>query len=406
MNIKLLLSFLIYPIVSMFGQQTSIEVSMGNQFQNQVYYKLNTEESTTVADIWDIAFLRTSNFEQAIRVNENAEITVFEASNSVDDWNTISVENENNWSKLYNGEERWNDGAFMHGSATYGWGEYDVTTHHIIGSVIFVLKYRNGMYKKLIIEDFFGGYRFRYATLSGNNWIDERVVELSNDNNINHDFNYYSLRNNVEVTTIPEEIDWDFIFTKYNRVENMHPSLEIGVLQNRRIVVAESTSTTTNIETLSFNNEMNSIGYDWKNYENGQYNINSDKVFYIKYPDNTIYRLVFESFSGADFGNIVFNYEDVTQVLNTDDIDEKITIGFYPNPIVNKRITVVYDGREFKRMKMYIYSVQGDILIEKKLSNLSKLKEHHIEMSSLESGMYLLVLETDKGNLTKKIILK
>ena len=123
MNTKLFFSiFSFLTVLSTFSQETTVNLSLGAGYSNQVYYKLNTQTQTDfVADSWDIAFLRTSSFSQAIVVNDAIGIEVFEASSDINEWDTIDITNEANWTQLYNSYTERANGAFTQGSATYGW---------------------------------------------------------------------------------------------------------------------------------------------------------------------------------------------------------------------------------------------------------------------------------------------
>ncbi len=88
----LLLCFLVVGFTTLNAQEITVNTSMGAGYANQVYYKISTETATTfAANSWDIAFLRESNLNQAIRVNGGIGIEVFEASNTASDWNTIDI---------------------------------------------------------------------------------------------------------------------------------------------------------------------------------------------------------------------------------------------------------------------------------------------------------------------------
>src|SRR5690606_30515641 len=298
------------------AQQTNVTLSMGAGYANEVYYKLSSGETNTYeAESWDIAFLRVNPMNTGIRINDGIGIQVFEAADSPSDWNSIDVADEASWTPLYNDETNWDNGAFMQGSATYGWGEYNPISHHVEGTIIFVLKYANGTYRKFINEDYFNGYTFKYATWNGSAWVDETTTTVSNTSNPNNRYNYYSLENNAEVVAEPAIDSWDFVFKKY--VSEIAPDtfyIVTGALHNPNVTVAQNEEPTgdANPNGQNYSEEINTIGYDWKTFDNGIYVINTDMAYYVKYDENTVYRLVFESFDGTSTGNLSFNFEDVS----------------------------------------------------------------------------------------------
>ena len=218
-TMKTTLHFLFAMLLSLSflqAQEITVNTSMGANYSNQLFYKLSTETETSYsADLWDIAMLRTSNMAFSLRVNAGKGITVFEASNTPSDWASIDVVDEASWTQLYNSDISWDNGAFDEGSATYGWGEYNSLTHHVEGTIIFVLKYSDGTYRKFINEDFYGGYTFKYSTWDGSSWSGDQTATVPNSNNPNNTHNYYSLQNNAAVVAEPGTTNWDLKFTKY-----------------------------------------------------------------------------------------------------------------------------------------------------------------------------------------------
>lgn len=201
--------------IMVYAQET-VEISMGSGYADRVFFNLNDlQDQNFSGSNWDIAFYRMDNYVFATRVNDGKGISVYEASNDPDDWNSIDVSQAGSWSQLYNSDTDWLEGAFDQGSATYGWGEYNPATHHVEGTIIFVLEYGDGTYRKFFIEDFYGGYTFKYSTWTGSAWSADSTVTLSSSTNTGNMFNYYSLETNSEVAAEPILDEWDLVFTKY-----------------------------------------------------------------------------------------------------------------------------------------------------------------------------------------------
>ncbi|AOW20183.1 T9SS type A sorting domain-containing protein [Urechidicola croceus] len=412
MKTKLLISaFLILGLGIIQAQETSVDLSMGSSYANQVYYKLSTETETTFSrDTWDLAFLRVSAYAFATRVNDGKGIQVFEASANTADWTTIDVANEGTWIELHNSETDWFIGAFDMGSATYGWGEYNVTTHHVEGAIIFVLKYADGTYRKLIIDDYSNGYTIIYSTWNGSSWSADETVTISNTSNPDNDFNYYSLENNAEVLAEPASTDWDFVFTKYATDYFGDGSLYYGVtgtLHHSDITIAENDeSAGADVSNLEYSEEINTIGYDWKSYTGSGYEVSADQVFYVKYADDTIYRMYFTAFEGSATGNLSFNFEDVTSTMSVDETN-LLSFGVFPNPSSDKKINVVYDTKvNSDSSSISIFNITGSKVFEKSISNISGFYNSQLDLSSLSAGIYILKLKSGDSYASKKIVLQ
>lgn len=393
------------------AQQTNVTLSMGANYANEVYYKLSSGASNTYeAASWDIAFLRNDNFNHGIRVNDGIGIQVYEAANSASQWNNINVADEASWTPLYNDDTNWDNGAFMQGSATYGWGEYNPATHHISGSIIFVLKYADGTYRKFINEDYFGAYTFKFATWNGTAWVGETTATVSNNSNPDNRYNYFSLQNNEEVVAEPAATAWDMVFRKY--VTEVGPGMMYGVtgaLHNPNVTVAQSEEPggNPNPNNQNYSEDINTIGYDWKSFNGSGYDINTDLAFYIKYDASTVYRLVFESFDGSGTGNLSFNFEDVSGLLGLNDISEGVTFGLYPNPTKNKTVNVVYDLKNVASSdnSIAVYNIQGQLVHSSKIATNNGFYERSLDLSALQSGIYIVKFNTGKNSVSKKLIL-
>lgn len=411
---KTKLHFLIIMLLSVSfirAQETTVNTSMGAGYSNQVFYKLSTETETSfAANSWDIAMLRTSAFNIGLRVNGGIGIEVFEASNLPADWATIDVANLSSWTQLYNSDTEWNNGAFQQGSATYGWGEYNVESHQVEGTIIFVLKYADGTYRKFINEFFASGYTFKYSTWDGSTWTADQTVTVSNSDNSSNKYNYYSLQNNEEVLAEPAISDWDLKFTRYyTEVAPSTQYLVTGVLHSDEVEISENEEPggMPADPTLNYSTDINTIGYDWKSFTGTGFSVDSDKAFYIKYADDTVYRLYFTAFSGGSSGDLTFNFEDITSSLSIEDVSDEISFGIYPNPSKDKKINLVYDINSLNtdQNEIFIYSTTGQIVYQTVLNNSSGFYNSSLDLSSLNSGIYLLQFKSGNKMVSKKIIL-
>ena len=416
---KTILQFLAIVLlsISVNAQEKEVNLSMQPSYSNLVYYKLSTETIISFpANSWDIALLRTSAFDFGMRVNSGIGIEVFEAANTAASYNTIDVANEADWTSLQNSETTWSGGAFEQGSASYGFGEYNPGSHVVEGTVVFVLKYADGTYRKFINESYASGYTFKYATWNAetSTWSADQTATVSNTNNPNNKFNYYSLQNDEEVIAEPAISDWDFVFTKYatdyfGDGTTFYPVT--GVLHSDQITVAqndEPNGMPAN-PTLSYSEDINTIGYDWKTLNDSwEYDANSNQAYYIKYVDDTIYRLYFTAFGGSSTGDLTFAFENVTNALNIEDVNDTVAFGMYPNPTTDKKVNLVYDVNALSsnNNEVSIFSTAGQKVYQTNLNTNSGFYNKSLDLSSLASGIYVLQFTSGNNSVTKKLILK
>ncbi|WP_121665621.1 T9SS type A sorting domain-containing protein [Mesonia aquimarina] len=408
---KISILFILCGIFIANAQETTVNLSLQSNYSDEVYYKISTDQSEAyTATNWDLAFLRIDNINKAIRVNEGKGIEVYEASNTASDWASIDVNNIANFTQLHNSDTDWGIGALDNGSATWGWGEYNINGNHkVTGTIIFVLKYADGSFKKLFIEEYFGAYTFKYASWNETNssWENETTTTVSNSSNPNQIFNYYNLETDSEVIASPATEDWDLVFKKYSTdVGGGMMYTVTGVLHHPNLTVAENIEPNGNGDTsnLSYSTDINTIGYDWKSFNGSAYDLDPELFYYVKYADGTIYRLHFTDFEGGSTGNLSFTTEDVTNALSTTVFDAENSFSIYPNPSTDKKITLLYENNSAENTQVAIYDMSGKKVFQQKLAP-NGFYNKEINLASLESGAYILKYATGNFTTTKKLIL-
>ncbi|MDE0773153.1 MAG: T9SS type A sorting domain-containing protein [Ulvibacter sp.] len=405
----LLTAFAIATTLCTIAQQT-IDVSMGAGYTSEVYYKLDTQTAITFqADSWDVAFLRNDDFNLSVRVNDGIDIKVFEVADTPEQYGSVDVSNQNNWVELVNGNTNWEDGAFMQGSATFGFGEYNPATNHVEGTIIYVLQYDDGSYRKMIIEDYFGAYTFKYATWDGSTWSSDTTATVANTSNPDNRYNYYSLQNNQEVVAEPSEDNWDFVFRKYTSFINPPGQNYVvsGALHNPNVTVAQNQETSdADPNGLDYLEEINTIGYDWKSFT-GTWNIDSDQKYYVKYDNNTVYRMYFTDFGGSASGDLSFVLQDVTDLLSFESVSENLSFGMYPNPSLDGTVTIVYENKNTAAATntIRVYAVNGAQVYKTTTLNNNGFFNKQLDLSFLDSGMYILQFDSGDTTISKKLIL-
>ncbi|MCX8677909.1 MULTISPECIES: T9SS type A sorting domain-containing protein [unclassified Apibacter] len=397
--------------VTVHAQEKNIALSLGSSYTQQVYFQLGSNNQITLPTTdWDLAFLRKDARSFATRVND-ARIKVYEAANAASDWNSIDVSKKQQWKKLYNSEVKWEKGAFDNGSATYGWGEYFMPTHHVVGSIIFVLEYDDGTLMKFMIEDYFKGYTCKYAIWEGTSWSSDRSFTILNSTGEGKMFNYYSLKNNKLVDTIPLDADWDLLFTKYTSFyKNIDYVSVTGALQNTHVAVAKKLEgDQTELQNENFKKEINTIGDRWKELSGYSYVIPKNKYYVKTEKDQTtsLYELWFTDFGGAATGTINFTYKKINN-LGIEELTDHSSFTVYPNPIVNKTATLLYDikNSNANKAELSIYSLSGKKMYEDKILGQAGFYSKELNLSALTPGIYILVFKVGDHKATKKIIVK
>ncbi|WP_294215284.1 T9SS type A sorting domain-containing protein [uncultured Chryseobacterium sp.] len=396
---------------------TTVNMTMGPSYQNRVFFDLSANATVSQpANTWDIAFYRNSNMSFGTRINDAQNIEVYQASTNPADWNSITSNSVATYgSPLYNPDNSTalQKGAFEQGTATYGWGEYNSMNHHIEGKVIFILKYATGDYYKFMIDDYFGGYTFKYAkwNTATSAWDTTQTKTIANGTDDAY-FNYFSFATNDKVSNMePPKANWDLMFTRYwTFYANTMMYRMAGVIQGPNVSVArvqpetQETAASTLPASTAFSSVITTIGHSWKP-TSGVY---SDVVYYVK-QGSDYYRMYFISNGGTSTGNMYFKYKNITSTLGITEIGKKASFGVYPNPVTaDRKVTVLFDIKEKTGNKgsVEVYDLTGKKVYASELTNQSGFYKQDLNLSHLPSGNYLLKISYGGQTETKKLIIK
>ena len=382
--------------LSYVSAQGGASISMGAGYANDVYYSLSDGVVATVPNNdWDVAFT-TDLFDATVRVNAAAGIEVFLASADLTDWSTLDTTGIFD-SPLYNSDASWTVGAFNQqssGSFNYGWGTYNTTTHNVLGTRIYVLRYPDGSHRKFAIEQMLasGTYTFKYADLDGSN---ETQGTLSKTAYSGKPFVAYSFASNSVVDREPASGTWDLLFTKYFAAVAPGVYYPVtGVLTAPGVATAIRTGLPVlddSYASLSFEDSLGAIGYNWKafNMTTFSYDIADSVVYFVRNANFGIQKLYFTGFDGSATGNVDFN---VGEVLNVS-VEEAATSGLniYPNPVSDRLWINMEDAAGGA---IQLVNASGRVVANWK----GDFSGRALDVSGIAPGFYTIVYRDDRTN--------
>jgi len=400
---------------------TSVELSMGAQYANRVFFDFSENKIISQpATGWDIAFYRNSAMDFGERVNDANNVKVYQVSANPAAFDTVVPGDKANWGEpLYNPDktDKLQNGAFDNatllpaGGFNFSWGSYDLSTHKILGKVVFVLEYGNGDYYKFFINEYSSGYTFKYAKWNGTSWdaTQTRTIASGTDDAY---FNYFSFTTGAKVENIePSKAKWDLMFTRYwTFYNNIMMYLMSGTIQSPNVTIAyvkpetQATLTYTLPSAAIFSKEITTIGHSWKP-TSGVY---TDVVYYIKEGSN-YYRMYFTSNGGASTGNMYFKYKNITSELSVADFGKKGTFGIYPNPTKeDRKINILFDVKQAdsKNGNVEIFDFTGKKVYETAINNISGFSVQEVDVKNLTAGIYLVKISYGGRTETKKLVIK
>jgi len=281
--------------VSMPGELIEMQVAMGSDYKNQIWFSLNHSNviSTNFRTEWDLAFESTSNGYH-IMLNGSKAMKAYKT----------------NFSSLAEVNDTAGLGSF--GKADMPSGNLDSTAigNWLEENKVYVLHrgYNEigqvqGFYKFKVLSVNATQFTFEYANIKN-----PQIMQGTVNKDKAYNFRMYSFTSNQEATTIePKKDTYDLCFTQYTHYfieEKMFYQVTGALINNfntraMRITNKKFTDITIN-DTLNraFSVRRDKIGYDWKefNLNTNIYKIFPDICYLISDSKGFFYKLHFIDF--------------------------------------------------------------------------------------------------------------
>lgn len=391
-------------LTSVLSAQTTVTVTTGPANSLQNFYSLENGEVGTVALAdWDLAF-EINAFNSSILVNTAKGLSAFETPAAIADWATVNTADESNWTPIYNSEISWSAGALTNGNNldqadgfNVGWGDYNIITHTIAGSKIYVIKFVDETYKKLRINSLAGGqYSFTYANLDGSA---EETKTLAKSAHSGKNFGYFSFTTGATADLEPAAADWDLVFTKYTSIINAPEPTAYpvaGVLQNKNVTALQVDGVDPALADWTsgvLDSSINIIGYDWKtfNMTTFQYEYAQDRTYFVQDQVGNVWKLIFIAYGGSSNGDMTFTQELVSSV-GMDDAFAVRDLAVYPNPSTDGLLNIVLDA-SVGAAQLTVLDMGGKAVLEQRVNGTGSLAVRPLDVSDLTSGLYVVRLQ-------------
>lgn len=402
----LLLAFVYCAYVAFAGE---VNIDLGASYANDVWYDFNNGVvKTEPYNNWDL-FIKTSPKNCSIGINSQKGLELWlvpglDDSNWKEQIDTNGFQNK--WTAYYNSDSTWNIGAFnlnkdgyTDNTGDYGWGQYDFTSHYVLGDKIFVLKLNDTTYKKIMIESLISGvFTIKWANLDGSNECSQAVKVADYSTKL---FVYISMQDNKIVDREPASDSWALLFGKYtafiNNSGTVVPYGVTGVRTNPIYRSAKLVSAKPEHEkspALSDNvylTNIANIGYDWKTFsmDTYQYKVSDSLVYFITKAANTdanpeIHKILFTSFEGSSTGKLTFSLDEYPTGVDFGKSNVEL---LYPNIVENGDEITIPSDNNFNNIvysNVSIIDLKGNILFTERNFN------NKIVVNDLSAGVYWL----------------
>ena len=420
-NLSTAIIVLITLAISSFSQVTKAQQSaasdtvvMSPGYANEVYYSMaDGSVLSSLRNQWDIAF-RTNVMSSGIITNDGTGVVLYTYPNSdTAGWSSVDTAGLSSWTRMFNDPNDWENGAFSRNATVhpdYGWGIYNSVTHDLTADSIYVIKLRNGNFKKLWIVKKFSAaatFLFRYANLDGS---EPQEIQLNLSADGAYDYVGYSIQTNEKIMFEAPKADWDIVFTKYMSIQpDGSPYPVTGVLSNDGVKVKNFIPvalTYSDWGAGTWDSTRSAIGWNWKVLNASYtYDIVDSSVYFIRATSGDIYKLYFTSFAGGSTGKISFMKEKVAGVGISENISDVMHVSVYPNPAKN-RINTYITGTSGEVFTVVLTDLSGRQLRADRPGRLADgLNAYTIDVAGVQPGVYFLTVSAAAMKSVTKVII-
>ncbi len=420
-NLFLLFSFI--ALINSAMAQIS-QISTGAGYQKQTYYNLTTGTSKTVAHTtWDLAFSVYGQQDAGIFVNEAAgssmgqSLPATEAYQAPTDNFSDVITAAQVTDRLYNTEQNWSYGALNELRDTsdvfdYGWGKYNFGTNTVEGKHVFVLKLRDGTYRKVEIQKLaLTKYTFRHAALDG---TDEKTITIDKKDFAGNTLAYFSFAAGKTVVVEPTD-GFDLLFTRYSALLTQGPTttqyIVAGILTNRGIQTAKAIGIDPKTVKVAdyatkFSKDIDSIGHDWKSFNlaANKWEVSTNRAYFVKMKDQTIWKLVFTDFEGSATGTATFEKTNLGKpVAINENISNSIQYKVFPSTLQDN-LNIAFDAPQSERIELAIINAAGRVELQQGIEANTGFQVFSLDASNLSTGLHFVRLTTKNGVAVAKVI--
>ncbi len=407
---RFLLSNVLLLLTWTSNAQQQVNVSMGASYGNEVYYSFqNGLAKIEPINNWDLAFTVRA-LDASIRINDMRGIRAFLASNNSNDWNNLDTNGMRAF-ELNNSTESWEFGALANlgtNHPDYGWGVYNMVTHDVNGSRIFVLQLADGSFKKFFVESMTANqiFTFRLANLDGSNVVTKTVNKTDYTGK---NFFYYDIATDSFLDREPVSSNWDMVFKRYLSPIQAGPAVVwypvMGVQTNIDVSSARVEGMVPNVvDSATYvrnTNDISRIGSNWKSFNNAtfQWTVYDTLSYFVSSRLGGVYQLVFNGFGGSSNGDIAF----IQSPNNGVGLDEskRFWMNIFPNPAedylyISFRQDLTYGTVE-------LVDIQGKVML-KEIVHQGEMRR--FDLTQLKNGMYVLRLSSEGDTHIQKIVVQ
>ncbi|MFA7326801.1 MAG: T9SS type A sorting domain-containing protein [Candidatus Kapaibacterium sp.] len=429
---KLITLILLTVLAASFSFAKEVKVDIDAKRTQSAYVNLASPDVVLVDNTnWDLAFM--TPLSAAIRINDGQGVRLWHVTDGgIADFDAPldTTGKFETWTELFNSTDVWQIGAFNMGldgfsddnPGEFGWGQYAQTI--VTGTELFVIKLRNGEYKKIAIDELSAGtFYFFYSDLNNENQESKEFVKSHFSGKLN---GYFDLQKGESLDREPAMDLWHLEYSKYVQIVEgqgvTQPYPVVGVRTNRGVKVAQLDEVdvvdTPQPKQEDFTSIITEIGHDWKelNFSTFEYEVIENRVYFVQkfelqqvndetveVPVGQLYKLVFKGFAG---GEMTYEIADPQLSVNETNYDNS-KFAVYPNIISkNETVNLVYAGSDVGQANLNIYSSTGATVHTQDVNLTQNIQISNINTSDFNSGVYFVRIQKGNSIYTQKFVVR
>jgi len=424
-------------------------INTGLGYSQDGFYDLNsTQTGSQVNNNWDIAFMTGDLMSASIIVNhagndKNAKLYVLDVDAEASFGTDLTADTAGKTGaefELQNSNTDWYTGAFNQNSTggfSYGWGDYDMSTHYINGNKIYALVNGSGAYQvwieqyKASFTDTVRAWKFHVAKLDGTEPSD--VTFKPSPDYDNKLFAYYDFTTRAFVNREPDMDNWHLLATRYlDAYDGPGASGAMmsttGIVTNTNVEIAKASPLLPEDADYldysdSYDTVRNVIGgkYKFVDYEGMPpgWVLEDSLSYFIKIKNGTgagdIWQVYFDHFPASTSASTGVDvkiglqkrkvYEQPSDIKEVNDLVSTIVLA--PNPASNGYTHLLIDARQnIKDAQITVTDLGGRVISQYAKNINTGFQQLDLNISNYSAGMYFIKVSARGWSNTQKLIVR
>lgn len=383
-----------------FSEQT---IDLTASYAKDIYYDLSDASGQDEdAKDWHLAF-SLGNGSAAIHFQDAWGNKIYRTTHELADWATVDTTGISTMTALNNSEINWGVGALNQNPVDpssgfdLGWGSYDIVTHHVNGSAIYIAEVDGEFFKLFIHHLKSGKYTFQHEKMEAGAPLVEQTITKADYED--RSFIHYDMVQDITFEREPEHEDWQFIIGKYiDYAPTAYPVVGVRTRPGIEITQIENTDPlTVDYSSLTYSTDINTVGFDWKTFDMGtfSYNITEDLSFVLKEEAGTLHHFYFTEYEGSSTGIVKLMYKTPNVDIEEIDTQDKFSIG--TNPVtINQSVSI-----ELKDCsQLTIFDQLGNLVQSTRNPEAQEI------LKFANSGLYIIHAVFKNETITEKLIVQ